>query len=213
VGTLWHLTNWLRGFENSLVDVVEDCPEMYALRDRITDFLVKRVEILLRHREQIDGILVNDDWGTQETLMIRPEYWRKVYKPAYAKIVAAIKAGDCFAHLHTDGVTDAIMEDLIEIGFDELNPQMSCMDIESVGHRFGGRVCFRADMDRQYVLPFGTPADVAALVERLYNAFGTKNGGYIGYGQINTDVPIENAEAMLVAFARLTYPAAGKAPA
>ena len=46
-----------------------------------------------RHREQIDGILVNDDWGTQETLMIRPEYWRKVYKPAYAKIVAAIKAG------------------------------------------------------------------------------------------------------------------------
>jgi hypothetical protein len=86
------------------------------------------------------------------------------------------------------------------------------MDIESVGHSFGGRVCFRADMDRQYVLPFGTPADVTALVERLYNAFGTKNGGYIGYGQINTDVPIENAEAMLTAFARLTYPAAGKAP-
>jgi hypothetical protein len=67
-------------------------------------------------------------------------------------------------------------------------------------------------MDRQYVLPFGTPADVTALVERLYNAFGTKNGGYIGYGQINTDVPIENAEAMLTAFARFAYPAAGKAP-
>jgi len=34
-----------------------------------------------------------------------------------------------------------------------------------------------------------------------------------GYGQINTDVPIENAEAMLTLFSRLTYPAAGKAPA
>jgi hypothetical protein len=137
--------------------------------------------------------------------MIRPEYWRKIYKPAYAKIVAAIKSGGCFAHLHSDGVTDEIMEDLIEIGFDELNPQMSCMDIESVGRRFGGRVCFRADMDRQYVLPFGTPADVRALVDRLYGAFGTKNGGYIGYGQINIDVPIENAEAMLTAFASLQY--------
>ncbi|MCX5735763.1 MAG: hypothetical protein NTW68_15770, partial [candidate division NC10 bacterium] len=71
----------------------------------------------------------------------------------------------------------------------------------------------RADMDRQYVLPFGTPADVTALVKQLYNAFGTKNGGYIGYGQINTDVPIANAEAMLTVFSRLTYPAAGKAPA
>ena len=205
VGTLWHRTNWLRGFENSLMDVIEDRPEMYALRDMITDFLLKRVEILLRHREHIDGILINDDWGTQETLMIRPEYWRKVYKPAYAKIVAAIKSGGCFAHLHSDGVTDAIMDDLIEIGFDELNPQMSCMDIESVGRRFGGRVCFRADMDRQYVLPFGTPAEVTAYVNRLHAALGSSRGGYIGYGQINTDVPLENAEAMLVAFARFRY--------
>jgi hypothetical protein len=207
VGTLWHRTNWLRGFENSLVDMIEDRPEMYELRDRMTDFLLQRVEILIRYREHIDGILVNDDWGTQETLMIRPEYWRKVYKPVYAMIVAAIKSGGCYAHLHSDGVMDEIMEDLIEIGFDELNPQMSCMDIESVGRRFGGRVCFRADMDRQYVLPFGKPDEVTALVDHLYAAFGTKRGGYIGYGQINTDVPIENAEAMLVAVARLRYPA------
>jgi hypothetical protein len=210
VGTLWHLTNWLRGFENSLMDVIEDRPEMYVLRDRITDFLVKRVEILLKRREHIDGILVNDDWGTQETLMIRPEYWRKVYKPAYAKIVAAIKSGGLFAHLHSDGVTDEIMEDLIEIGFDELNPQMSCMDIAAVGRRFGGRVCFRADMDRQYVLPFGSPADVAAYVDRLWNAFGRNHGGYVGYGQINTDVPLENAAAMLDAFARLDYESAAR---
>ncbi|MEI8192153.1 MAG: hypothetical protein WCI75_20805 [candidate division NC10 bacterium] len=52
--------------------------------------------------------------------------------------------------------------------------------------------------------PFGTPADVTALVEQLYNAFGAKNCGYIGYDQINTDVPLENAEAMLAAFARFS---------
>ncbi len=205
VGTLWHQTNWLRGFENSLMDVLDDAPEMYLLRDHITDFLLKRVDILLQHRQYIDGILVNDDWGTQQTLMIRPEYWRKVYKPCYAKIVAAIHSGGLNAHLHSDGVIDAIIEDLIEIGFDEVNPQVSCMDIEDLGRRFGGRVCFRADMDRQYVLPFGTPAEVAALVERLYDAFGRHNGGYVGYGQIGTDVPLANGEAMLAAFSRLTY--------
>jgi len=66
-------------------------------------------------------------------------------------------------------------------------------------------------MDRQYVLPFGTAADVTALVERLYAAFGTQSGGYVGYGQINTDVPLENAEAMLVAFSRFTYAPHGAA--
>ena len=60
----------------------------------------------------------------------------------------------------------------------------------------------------------GSAIDVTALVERLSAAFGAENGGYIGYGQINTDVPLQNAEAMLVAFSRLTYPAArrGAAP-
>lgn len=205
VGTLWHRTNWLRGFENSLIDVMEDRPEMYFLRDKITDFLLKRVEILLQHKEYIDGVLVNDDWGTQQTLMVRPQYWRKIYKPAYAKIVAAIHSGGLNAHLHTDGVTHEIMDDLIEIGFDELNPQMSCMDIEAVGKRFGGRVCFRADMDRQYTLPYGSTREVETFVQRMYDAFGRFNGGYVGYGQINTDVPLANAEAMLRKFYSFQY--------
>lgn len=205
VGTLWHRTNWLRGFENSLIDVMEDRPELYELRDRITDFLLKRVEILMGYREHIDGILINDDWGTQQTLMIRPEYWRKVYKPAYAKIIEAIHAGGLFAHLHSDGVIEAIIDDWIEIGLDEINPQMSCMDIEDLGRRYGGRICVRADMDRQYTLPFGSPADVEVYVQRLFDAFGTKGGGYVGYGQVGTDVSLENAEAMLKAFFHLTY--------
>jgi hypothetical protein len=79
------------------------------------------------------------------------------------------------------------------------------MSIEDVGRRFGGRVCFRADMDRQWTLPFGSPADVTAYVERLFTAFGERQGGYIGYGQVGTDVPLRNAEAMLAAFARLRY--------
>jgi uroporphyrinogen decarboxylase len=205
VGTLWHQTNWLRGFENSLIDVVEDRPEIYELRDLITDFLLKRAEILLERREYIDCVLVNDDWGTQQTLMIRPEQWRRVYKPAYAKIVEAIHSGGLLATLHTDGVTDAIMEDLIEIGFDEVNPQMSCMDIEDLGRRFGGRVCFRADMDRQYTLPSGSKAEVEEYIHRMYRAFGTSGGGYVGYGQVGTDVPLSNTEAMLAAFSRLVY--------
>lgn len=205
VGTLWHQTNWLRGFENSLIDVMDDLPEMYELRDMITGFLLKRMEMLAARREYIDGVLVNDDWGTQRALMIRPEYWRKVYKPSYAKIVDAIHAAGLNAHLHSDGATDAIMDDLIEIGFDELNPQMSCMDIEDLGRRFGGRVCFRADMDRQYTLPFGSPAEVDDYVQRMFRAFGTSGGGYVGYGQVGTDVPLKNAETMLAAFYGLVY--------
>ena len=142
--------------------------------------------------------------------MISPEYWRKVYKPAYAKIVDAIKARGWYAHLHSDGVTDAIIEDLIEIGFDELNPQMSCMDIEDR----------RSPLRRQDLLPRGHGPPVHAALRLARRRGGVRasacstpsaanDGGYIGYGQVGTDVPLANAEAMLAAFAGIRFPAGG----
>ena len=44
-------------------------------------------------------------------------------------------------------------------------------------------------------------ADVEAHVRGAYGAFGQGlGGGYVGYGQVGPDVPLENAEAMLRTF-------------
>ncbi len=205
-GELFQRMFFLRGYENLLMDLVEDRAEVYALRDKVVDWNIARIN---RWHETglVDGILLSDDWGTQKALMVKPDIWRKVFKPAYKRMVEAIHAGGTTAHFHTDGVTQAILEDLIEIGFDEVNSQAAIMDVEDLGRRFGGRVCFRADLDRQVVLPTGTPAQVEAHVRRMFDAFGRHNGGYIGYGQIGADVPLANAEAMLRTIYSLTYPA------
>jgi hypothetical protein len=47
---------------------------------------------------------------------------------------------------------------------------------------------------------------VRALVERLFNAFGRFSGGYVGWGEMSSDVPIANGEAMLKAMFSLRYP-------
>lgn len=205
-GELFQRMFFLRGYENLLVDLVEDRPDVYALRDKVVEWNIARINRWHETR-LVDGIILLDDWGTQKSLMIRPDIWRKVFKPAYQREVEAIHAGGATAHFHTDGVTQAILGDLIEVEFDELNPQVTIMDVEDLGRRFGGKVCFRADLDRQAILPTGTPADVEAHVWRMFNAFGRFNGGYIGYGQIGPDVPLANAEAMLRTIRSLTYPA------
>ena len=43
-------------------------------------------EAARRFGDRVNGVFLTDDWGTQQTLMIRPEYWRKIYKPAYPKM-------------------------------------------------------------------------------------------------------------------------------
>ncbi|MDP3063679.1 MAG: uroporphyrinogen decarboxylase family protein [Chloroflexota bacterium] len=203
-GHLFQRMWFLRGYMESLVDLQEDRPELYALRDMLVGWIIRRTERWLETRV-VDCVMLGDDFGSQTALMVRPSVWRKFFKPAYKRIVDAIHAGGAYASFHTDGYTLEIIQDLIDVGFDELNPQVTLMDVEELGRRFGGKVCFRADLDRQSILPWGTPDQVRTHVQRMFRAFGGFNGGYVGYGSVGTDVPLENIQAMLGAFAACRY--------
>jgi len=82
----------LRGFEDLMVDLLEDRPEVYALRDMVVEWHSRRIERWLETK-LIGGILLRDDWGTQTALMVRPSIWRKVFKPAYKRLVDMIHNG------------------------------------------------------------------------------------------------------------------------
>ena len=79
------------------------------------------------------------------------------------------------------------------------------MDIEALGREYGGRVCVRADIDRQWTLPHGSPGDVERVVRRLFRAFGAARGGYVGWGEMAADVPLANGRAMLSTLYALRY--------
>ena len=198
-GEVFQRMIFLRGMEALMVDLHEGRDEVLELRDRIVEVCLRRIE-RWGATEVVDGIILRDDWGTQQALMIRPEVWREVFRPAYARLIDAIHEAGAYASFHSDGVIDAILPDLIELGVDEVNPQAHVMDIEALGRRFGGKVCVRADIDRQFAMPHGTPDDVAQLVRRLFAAFGSPRGGFAGWAEMSSDVPLANGEAALATF-------------
>ena len=202
-GEIFQRMFFLRGFENLLVDLLEDRPEVYVLRDTVAAFVQSRVERWL-DTGCVDCVMLRDDWGTQAALMVRPEIWRRVFKPAYKRIIDLIHDGGAYGSFHSDGVIREILPDLVEMGWDEVNPQVSCMDLEELGTLLAGKVCVRADIDRQQILPGGTPDEVAGLIRRLFDAFGRRKGGYVGWGEMNADVPLENGRAMLETLYSLT---------
>jgi uroporphyrinogen-III decarboxylase len=200
-GSLFHHVTFLRGFEETMVDLALGNEEILFVRDKVAEITIKRIEAITK--AGADGVLIADDWGTQRALYIKPAMWRELFKPTYKKLVDAIHEGGAYAHFHTDGVTRDILPDLIEIGFNELNPQVWIMDVDELSRKFKGKVCIRADLDRQFVLREGTPEEVTEHVRKTHAAFGLPSGGYIGYGQIGPDTPIENAETMLRTFYEL----------
>jgi len=202
--TLFQRMFYLRGFENLMIDLAEKPQQVYYLRDRIVEFMLKRIEIWLEY--DIDGFFFRDDWGTQQTLMIHPALWREFFKPSYKRLFDAVHGANKRVFFHSDGMILDIIPDLIEIGIDALNAQIPCMDADQLARDFGDRITFVAGADRQYYLPFGTVKEVEEHAFKLADTFGRNNGGYVGGGEIASDVPFENAEAMLRTFASYTYP-------
>jgi len=81
-----------------------------------------------------------------------------------------------------------------------LNCQARVIGYDVLKKNFAGRVCFRTDLDRQAIMPFGTPAQVREHVKEVFDHLGTPAGGLIACGEISPDTPLENIRAMYQAF-------------
>jgi uroporphyrinogen decarboxylase len=198
--TFFEQLQQLRGMENLLMDVAEESAEFCRLADDLLAFNLRWIDRWTKLPYQ--GLHFADDWGEQQRLLIRPEKWRRLFKPRYAEMFARVKAAGMHVWFHSDGFINDIFGDLIEIGVDVINSQTKVVGLDWVAANARGKVAFRTDIDRQRVMPFGSPAEVDEEVQRTFEACGTPQGGIIACGEIGPDVPLENIRAMYEAFAK-----------
>ena len=195
---LFERMQWLRGYEQVLIDIATGAPEAYELRDALTEWGAEELRRWVT--TNADGISLADDWGTQTALMIHPDQWRRIFLPSYRRFCEIAHQAGKVVHFHSDGMVWEIMEDLVDAGVDVLNVQQHVIGLERIARRFAGRICFRTDLDRQFILPRGTPEEVRQHVRQTIEALGSPRGGLIGHGEIGPDVPLENVRAMFQAF-------------
>ena len=197
-GNLFELLQWLRGYENLMIDIMQEPERVRYLAEKIVEYNLKTVERWMEF--EVDAILFQDDWGTQKQLMIPPHLWRDIFKPYYARLFALVHRAGRHVHFHTDGFTLNIIPDLIEIGVDVLNPQFSTMNLEQLAQMVAGKVCLRSDIDRQYILNRASPEEVKDYIKRVLKLFSSSQGGLIAYGEVNSDASLENVETMYEAW-------------
>lgn len=142
------------------------------------------------------------DFGSQNGCFISPKTFRSLYKPYYKRINDWIHQNTQWkTFIHSCGSIMPIIPDIIEAGFDILNPvQTSAADMDPVvlKERFGDQVTFwGGGVDTQHTLPFGTPQEVRDQVRERLKIFG-KGGGFVfnPIHNVQACVPIENLLAM-----------------
>ncbi len=200
-GNYFERLQWLRGFSNLMRDLILKPRELYELADRLLEYCLESISRVLQAKP--DAVSFADDWGTQHRLMIKPELWREFFKPRYKEMFELVRDSGAYVYFHSDGYIMDIIPDLIDVGVDILNPQFSCHDLEKLADAVKGKICVSSDIDRQRILPRGTPKDVKDYVRKVIMLFGYGNeGGIICRGEINADVPLANVEAMYEAFVK-----------
>lgn len=190
---------FLRGSETLYIDIAYGTAEMRRLLAMVHDYYLEEMRGWCD--SSVDGIVFMDDWGANQSLLINPRTWRELFRPLYADYVQMIHAAGKYAFFHTDGHIQAIFGDLVEIGIDAINSQLFTMDIDELARQYQGKITFWGEIDRQHVLPFGSPAEVRAAVERVRRALDDGSGGVIAQCEWGKDNPAENVRAVYQAWA------------
>lgn len=196
--TFFEQLQQLRGMENLLLDIARDGRVVRRLIDDMLAFNLAWIGKWVT--QEYDGLHFADDWGAQTSLLVNPSTWRRLFKPCYAEMFRRVQAKGMDVWFHSDGKINDILGDLLEIGVNVVNCQVSVVGHEWLRRNARGRVAFRTDIDRQRVLPFGSPAEVDEEVQKTFEACGTADGGLIACGEVGPDVPFENIQAMYAAF-------------
>lgn len=195
---------YLCGMEKFLLDIHGNPEFIEALVEAVTTFLCDFWEEWLAEAgEWLTIVMLGDDYGMQDRMLISPRSWRKLIKPRLERVVQSIKkVTDSKVMLHSCGSITPIIQDLIDVGIDVLNPvqpRAKNMDHEFLKAEFGEQVCFHGGIDIQHVLPRGSSDEVKKEVERVTGSLGRNGTGFIfsPAHNIQADTPPENIKILI----------------
>ncbi len=190
-----------RGVEQTLLDIGLEDPIGLACMQKRQDFYL---ELMTRSLEAADGLIdilfVGDDYGSQRSLLMSRQCWRKLFQPKLRQFAELAASAGIPLMLHSCGSNRLIMADLIETGvsiYDTVQPEAAGMAPAELKALFGDRMAWHGTVSTQQTLPFGSAADVEAEVHQRIEIVG-RHGGLIlaPAHNIQPDTPLENVLTM-----------------
>lgn len=203
LGGVLELAVWLRGFNKFYYDIIGNPEFTNALLDKTLEINKRFWQPYMDEvGEHATIVLLADDYGHQNGLLISPALWRKFIKPRLQEFIADVRKHVKSAKIqfHSCGSVEPLIWDLVEVGVDILNPiqpRARDMDSHHLVEKYDKKICYHGGIDVQHVLPKGTTKDVEDEVRKRIRDLAP-HGGYIlaAAHNLQPDVPPENVVAM-----------------
>ena len=160
LGCVINNIGFLRGMEQTLIDLVTDEPAGILLIDKLMDCHFKRFERELdKVGKEIDFVWMGEDLGTQNSQLIGRDTFLKHILPRHKKFIDLAASYNLPVLLHTCGSSSWAYEDYIGAGLkgvDTLQPEAANMSPRYLKDTFGGRLFFHGCISTAGPIAFGT---------------------------------------------------------
>lgn len=214
---------WMK-YPKGIRDIEEWYVSTVARRDHVYKIFERQCEIALENLAKIHAVVgdrvaaafvTGTDFGAQNGLFISLRAYRNLFKPFHKTVNDWIHQHTAWkSMIHSCGSIYQLLPDLIDAGFDVLNPVQTGaaeMDPARLKAEFGERIVFwGGGIDTQKTLPFGTPEQIRAQVRERMRIFGP-GGGFVfnPIHNVQSRVPQANLVALYEAVKEYrTYPVA-----
>lgn len=181
------------GLDVFSVMMFEDPDLVKEIHRRFAEWSVKVVERL--NAMDFDFLWAFDDIADTKSSWINPQMYEEFITPYAGMVAQAIRKPWVY---HSDGNIFPVLDNVLALGMNAVHPvQPSAMDIEKLKTQYGARTCIVGNIDLDYTLTRGTPADTRDEVRRRIEVVG-RNGGYIvsSANSLTDYVKPENVRAM-----------------
>ncbi len=188
-------------FVVGLADAMKMCYEerelMEEMLDASADYYAKMVKVAVA--EGLDVVYMADDFAWKEGLFIPPQLFKEIWLPRAQRVIEPALSAGALVIFHSDGKVDDAMDWLIDMGITGFNPMDPYgIDYRAYKKRYGNRITLMGNIDVEFPLVHGTPADVEQDVKAHMDVL--KPGGrYIAGSShsITNFIPHDNYITML----------------
>ena len=200
---LFEWGTFLRRLDNFLMDLVLETAQVERLLDALMELHLDTLEMVCEAVGDVADILrFGDDLGMDTGPFMAPKTYRALFKPRHTILCDYVhKNSQMHTFLHSCGSIYRLLPDLIEAGYDIINPVQTGtrdMEPERLKKEFGGDITFwGGGADTRHVLNRAQPKQVKDHVKSRLDIFAP-GGGFVfnTVHNILPDVPPENIVAM-----------------
>ena len=172
------LQNYIRS-ERLLMFMAEDPGFIKEMIDFTSDLIIETVRMMWREGFGFDGLWVFNDMGYRNSSLFSPDMYRNIIGPADNKRNAACHELGMQTILHSCGRVKGLIPDLVECGFDCLQPLevKAGMDLTELKPAYGNEIAFFGGINTMLM----EESDDSLIEEeiRAKVTLAKKGGGYL----------------------------------